>query len=101
FSVRDIHSYYGESYIVQGVSFDINEADVVALLGRNGAGKSSTLRTLARAMEPELKSGEIWLRGEAIHQMKNYQAAQKDIQLVHEDRLSIPGLSVEETLQLA
>lgn len=53
FSVRDIHAYYGESYIVQGVSFDIAEGDVVALLGRNGAGKTSTLRTLARAGDPE------------------------------------------------
>src|SRR5690606_32108206 len=43
FSVRDIHAYYGESYIVQGVSFDIDEGDIVALLGRNGAGKTSTL----------------------------------------------------------
>ena len=59
FSVRDIHSYYGESYIVQGVSFEIQKSDVVALLGRNGAGKTSTLRTLARAVDPELKRGEI------------------------------------------
>lgn len=101
FSVRDIHAYYGESYIVQGVSFEIAEGDVVALLGRNGAGKSSTLRTLARATEPELKSGEIWLNGEAIHEMKDYQAAQKGIQIVQEDRRIIPGLSVEENLQLA
>lgn len=101
FSVRDIHAYYGESYIVQGVSFEINEGDVVALLGRNGAGKSSTLRTIARAAEPELRGGEIWLRGEAIHEMKDYQAAQKGIQLVQEDRRIIPGLSVEENLQLA
>ncbi len=48
FSVWDIHSYYGESYIVQGVSFDVREGEIVALLGRNGAGKTSTLRTLAR-----------------------------------------------------
>mgnify|MGYP001308169753 FL=1 len=101
FSVRDIHAYYGESYIVQGVSFDIAEGDVVALLGRNGAGKSSTLRTTARAMEPEVKDGEIWLNGEAIHKLKDYQAAQKGIQLVQEDRRIIPGLSVEENLQLA
>ena len=84
--MRDIHAYYGESYIVQGVSFDIAEGDVVALLGRNGAGKSSILRTIARAMEPELKDGEIWLNGEAIHKLKDYQAAQKGIQLVQEDR---------------
>ena len=57
FSVRDIHAYYGESYIVQGVSFDIAEGDIVALLGRNGAGKTSTLRALARARDPELRAG--------------------------------------------
>jgi branched-chain amino acid transport system ATP-binding protein len=101
FSVRDVHAYYGESYIVQGVSFDVAEGDVIALLGRNGAGKTSTLRTLARAADPELKSGEIWLKGQAIHRLKDYQAAQAGIQLVQEDRRIIPGLTVEENLQLA
>jgi len=101
FSVRDIHSFYGESYIVQGVSFDVAEGDVVALLGRNGAGKTSTLRTLARARDPELKRGEIWLDGEPIHKLRDFQAARKGIQLVQEDRRIIPGLTVEENLQLA
>ena len=101
FSVRDIHAYYGESYIVQGVSFDIAEGDVVALLGRNGAGKTSTLRTLARAGDPELRSGEIWLAGQPVHTLKDFQAARLGIQLVQEDRRIIPGLTVEENLQLA
>jgi branched-chain amino acid transport system ATP-binding protein len=101
FSVRDIHAYYGESYIVQGVSFEINEGDVVALLGRNGAGKTSTLRTLARATSPELRRGEIWLKGKAIHKLRDFQAAQHGIQLVQEDRRIIPGLTVEENLKLA
>jgi len=101
FSVRDIHAYYGESYIVQGVSFDIAEGDIVALLGRNGAGKTSTLRTLARAQDPELKRGEIWLRGEPLHPLRDFQAAQKGVQIVQEDRRIIPGLTVEENLQLA
>jgi branched-chain amino acid transport system ATP-binding protein len=101
FSVRDIHAYYGESYIVQGVSFDIQEGDIVALLGRNGAGKTSTLRTLARALDPQLKSGEIWLNGEAVHKLRDFQAAGKGIQLVQEDRRIIPGLTVEENLKLA
>ncbi|HKJ63494.1 MAG TPA: ATP-binding cassette domain-containing protein, partial [Hyphomicrobiales bacterium] len=101
FSVRDIHAYYGESYIVQGVSFEINEGDIVALLGRNGAGKTSTLRTLARAGDPQLKRGEIWLKGDAIHRLQDYQAAEKGIQLVQEDRRIIPGLTVEENLVLA
>ncbi|KQY13927.1 ABC transporter ATP-binding protein [Rhizobium sp. Root482] len=101
FSVRDIHAYYGESYIVQGVSFDVSEGDVIALLGRNGAGKTSTLRTLARAGDPELKSGEIWLNGHALHTLRDFQAAQLGVQLVQEDRRIIPGLTVEENLQLA
>ncbi|MDZ5699788.1 ABC transporter ATP-binding protein [Chelativorans sp. M5D2P16] len=101
FSVCDIHSYYGESYIVQGVSFDIEEGDIVALLGRNGAGKTSTLRTLARASDPELKRGEIWLRDEPVHKYRDYQAAAAGIQIVQEDRRIIPGLTVEENLQLA
>ncbi|WP_366555165.1 ABC transporter ATP-binding protein [Aquibaculum sediminis] len=101
FSVKDIHAYYGESYIVQGVSFAIAEGDIVALLGRNGAGKTSTLRTIARASEPELKGGEIWLGNEAIHKLKDFQAARKGIQLVQEDRRIVPGLTVEENLQLA
>ena len=101
FSVRDIHAYYGESYIVQGVSFDVSEGDVIALLGRNGAGKTSTLRTLARAGDPELKSGEIWLNGHALLSLRDFLAAQLGVQLVQEDRRIIPGLTVEENLQLA
>jgi branched-chain amino acid transport system ATP-binding protein len=101
FSVRDIHAFYGESYIVQGVSFEIAEGEVVALLGRNGAGKTSILRTLARARDPELHRGEIWLNGEPIHRLRDFQAARKGVQLVQEDRRIIPGLTVEENLQLA
>ena len=101
FSVRDVHAYYGESYIVQGVSFDINEGDIVALLGRNGAGKTSTLRTLARAQAPEVRTGEIYLNGEALHPLREYEAAQRGVQLVPEDRRIIRGLTVEENLKLA
>ncbi|MCW8835333.1 MAG: ABC transporter ATP-binding protein [Rhodospirillales bacterium] len=101
FSCKDLHSYYGESYIVQGVSFDIPEGEILALLGRNGAGKTSTLRSIARAASPELRSGEIWLGGDAIHEMQDFQAARKGISLVPEDRRIIPGLTVEESLKLA
>ncbi len=101
FSVKDIHAYYGESYIVQGVSFDIAESEIVALLGRNGAGKTSTLRAIARTDDPQLTSGEIYLDGKAIHKMPSHQAACSGIQLVPEDRRIIAGLTVEENLLLA
>lgn len=101
FAVKDIHAYYGESYIVQGVSLDIRHGEILALLGRNGAGKSSTLRTIARLDNPSLKSGEIWLEGKAVHQMRAHEAARAGIQLVPEDRRIIQGLTVEENLTLA
>ncbi len=101
FSCWDIHSYYGESYIVQGVSFDIREGEILALLGRNGAGKTSTLRTIARASDPQLTRGELWLDHKPLHEMSDYQAAQQGVGLVPEDRRIIPGLTVEENLQLA
>lgn len=101
FSCRDIHAYYGESYIVQGVSFDVREGEIIALLGRNGAGKTSTLRAIARAGTPEIRRGEIWLDGTAVHRLRAHEAAQQGITLVPEDRRIIPGLTVEENLQLA
>jgi branched-chain amino acid transport system ATP-binding protein len=101
FAVSDIHAYYGESYIVQGVSLDMRHGEVLALLGRNGAGKTSTLRAIARADSPTLRQGEIWLDGRPIHRMKAHEAARAGIQLVPEDRRIIQGLSVEENLTLA
>ena len=101
FSVRDMHAYYGESYIVQGVSLDIRQGEILALLGRNGAGKTSTLRTIARTDSPQMRQGEIWLDGKPIHQMKSFEAARAGIQLVPEDRRIISGLTVEENITLA
>lgn len=101
FSCWDIHAYYGESYIVQGVSFDIHEGEIVALLGRNGAGKTSTLRAIARVDDPALHRGEVWLDHKPLHKMKSYEAAQNGIGLVPEDRRIIQGLTVEENLKLA
>ena len=73
----------------------------MALLGRNGAGKTSTLRAIARLDNPGLKHGEIWLDHQPLHLMKSYQAAAAGIALVPEDRRIIAGLTVEENLQLA
>ncbi|MBD8064757.1 ABC transporter ATP-binding protein [Devosia sp. PTR5] len=101
FSVRDVHAYYGESYIVQGVSLDIRKGEILALLGRNGAGKTSTLRAIARLDNPQMRHGEIWLDGAPLHRMRAFQAARAGVQLVPEDRRIIAGLTVEENLTLA
>lgn len=100
-NVHEIEAYYDESYIVQNVSFKIHEGEILALLGRNGAGKTSTLRAIARMDDPALKHGEIWLDHQPLHKMKSFEAAQAGIGLVPEDRRIIQGLTVEENLQLA
>jgi len=101
FSAHAVEACYGESYIVQGVSFNIHEGEILALLGRNGAGKTSTLRAIARVDDPQLTGGEIWLDHKPLHDMRAHQAAASGVQLVPEDRRIIPGLTVEENLQLA
>ncbi|WP_412504839.1 ABC transporter ATP-binding protein [Roseovarius sp. SYSU LYC5161] len=100
-SVWEMKSYYGESYIVQGVSFNVHEGEILALLGRNGAGKTTTLRSIARMDSPQVMHGEIWLDHQPLHKMKSHQAAAAGIGLVPEDRCIIPGLTVEENLELA
>ena len=100
-SVWDMHSYYGESYIIQGINFNVHEGEILALLGRNGAGKTSTLRSIARLDDPQVTHGEIWLDHQPLHQMSSHQAASVGLGLVPEDRRIIPGLTVEENLQLA
>ena len=101
FAVRNLRAFYGDSYIVQDVSFDVNEGEILALLGRNGAGKTSTLRAIARAGQPELRSGEVWLRGTNLTGAASHEAALAGVQLVPEDRRIIQGLTVEENLDLA
>ena len=100
-TLKDVHAYYGESYIVQGVSLSVNEGETLAILGRNGAGKTTLLRTIARAGVPTMRQGEIWLDGLALHKQEAYEAARAGLKLVPEDRRIIPGLTVEENLLIA
>ena len=100
-SVWELQAYYGESYIVQNISFNVHEGEILALLGRNGAGKTTTLRAIARMDSPQALHGEIWLDHQPLHSMRSHQAAAAGIGLVPEDRRIIPGLTVEENLELA
>ena len=101
FSVNNIQAYYGESYIVQDVSMSIHEGEILALLGRNGAGKTSTLRAIARLDNPRLTHGEIWLDHQPLHTMRAHEASKCGVALVPEDRRIIQGLTVEENIKLA
>ena len=97
--VDKINSYYGDSHILFDVSLRVEEHEVVALLGRNGAGKSTTLKSLAGAVQP--KTGVIRYKGEEVQQLPPYARAQRGIQLVPEERRVFGSISVEENLQLA
>jgi branched-chain amino acid transport system ATP-binding protein len=97
--VRNIHTYYGQSHILQGVSLRVDKGEIVLLSGRNGAGKTTTLRSIMGLAPP--KSGEITFLGETITGLPVHRVAQKGLSLVPEGRKIIPGLSVYENLKLA
>ncbi len=97
--VEAINSYYGDSHILFDVSLRVERNEVVALLGRNGAGKSTTLKTLMGVIRA--RSGAIRLDGEAIAHLPPHGIAARGMQLVPEDRRVFGSLSVEENLVLA
>jgi branched-chain amino acid transport system ATP-binding protein len=94
-----INCFYGDSHVLFDVSMTVRKRDVVALLGRNGAGKSTMLKALAGAIHP--RSGTIRLEGEPIHLSPSHVIARRGLQLVPEERRIFGGLTVEENLELA
>jgi len=97
--VKGLNSYYGDSHILFDVSLRVERNEVVALLGRNGAGKSTTLKSLMGVVTP--RTGSVRLDGVEIAGMKSHAIARAGMQLVHEDRRIFGSLSVEENLILA
>ncbi|MEP6791573.1 MAG: ABC transporter ATP-binding protein [Ramlibacter sp.] len=97
--VKGLNSYYGDSHILFDVSLRVEKNEVVALLGRNGAGKSTTLKSLMGVVTP--RSGSIMLDGAEIAGTKSHGIAKAGMQLVHEDRRIFGSLDVEENLILA
>jgi branched-chain amino acid transport system ATP-binding protein len=97
--VERINSYYGDSHILFDVSLTVGKDEVVALLGRNGAGKSTTLKSLIGAVRP--RSGRIMLDGAPIGGLPPHAIASLGLQLVPEERRIFGSLSVEENLVLA
>jgi branched-chain amino acid transport system ATP-binding protein len=96
---KGLNSYYEDSHILFDVSLRVEKNEVVALLGRNGAGKSTTLKSLMGVVTP--RTGSVTLDGIEIAGKKSHAIARAGIQLVHEDRRIFGSLSVEENLVLA
>ena len=97
-SIEDIHTYYGNSYILQGVSLCVEKGEIVTLLGRNGMGKSTTIKTVMGLVSP--RAGRVLFNGVDLVGLKPYAIAQAGVGFVPEDRRTFPSLTVLENLNL-
>ncbi len=97
--VEELHTYYGDSHILQGVSLAVAPGQVVALLGRNGAGKTTVLRSIMRMVTP--RRGRVVFDGRPLDKLTTFQIARSGLAFVQETRAIFPSLSVEENLSIA
>ena len=97
-SVRDLHTYYGDSYVLQGLSLNVPAGKIVAILGRNGMGKTTLIRSIAALTPP--RSGAIDFRGQSLVGKTPFAVAQSGIALVPQGRRIFKSLTVRENLLL-
>ncbi len=95
--VDDLHAYYGKSHILHGVTLHVGEGEIVSLLGRNGVGRSTTIKAIMGDVPPK---GSIRFKGEEIAGLKPHQTARRGLGFVPETRDIFPGLTVRQNLQL-
>ena len=95
--VRDLHAFYGKSHILQGVSFDVGPGEIVSLLGRNGGGRTTTIKAIMGDVPPR---GSILFRSEEIVGLRPHEIARRGLGYVPENRDIFPGLTVREDLIL-
>ncbi len=95
--VNDLHAYYGKSHILQGVNLNVKNGEIVSILGRNGVGRSTTLKAIMGDVPPQ---GSIKFKGKEIAGLKSYQVAYCGLGYVPEDRSIFPSLTVEQNLIL-
>jgi branched-chain amino acid transport system ATP-binding protein len=96
--VKDLHAYYGASHVVQGISFSVEQGEAVALVGRNGVGKTSTLKSLM-GLETRVQ-GTVQLQGTSLAGMPSHVRANKGLGYVPEERAVFPQMSVEENIRI-
>jgi branched-chain amino acid transport system ATP-binding protein len=94
--VRDLNTYYEESHILQGISLSVDKREIVALLGRNGVGKSTTLKSIIGLAMP--RSGSVLFKGQDLAGLPPYRIANLGVGYVPEDRRIFPRLTVRENL---
>jgi branched-chain amino acid transport system ATP-binding protein len=97
--IENLHTYYGNSYILQGISLHVKKGEIVTLLGRNGMGKSTTIKSIIGMVQPRV--GKIVFKDREIQNLPSHEIARRGIGLVPEDRRIFPGLTVFENLNLA
>jgi branched-chain amino acid transport system ATP-binding protein len=95
--VSDLHAFYGKSHVLQGVSLTVGRGEIVALLGRNGAGRSTTIKAVMGLVSAQ---GSVRFKGEDILGLKAHEVARKGLGYVPEDRAIFPDLTVRENLLL-
>ncbi len=98
--VSDVHSYYGEAHVLQGVTLDVAPGEIVALLGRNGMGKTTTIRSIMNTRPPLVRRGSITWKGERINDLAPHDIAKRKIALVPQGRRLFPSLTVVEHLTM-
>jgi len=98
-SVEDVHTYYGKSHILHGVSLQVGAGEVVGLLGRNGVGKSTTLKTIMGLLPP--RRGQVELLGENVTGWPPYRITRLGVSYVPQEKSIFQDLSVDENLRLA
>lgn len=95
--VENLHAYYGKSHVLHGVQFDVAEGEIVALLGRNGSGRSTTAKAIMGMVEA---TGDVHWKGQAIRGRKPYEIAHLGLGYVPENRDIFPKLTVHQNLML-
>jgi branched-chain amino acid transport system ATP-binding protein len=98
--IRDLHSFYGAAHVVQGASLTVRSREVVALLGRNGMGKTSLIRSVMGLAAPQVRGGSVAWKGETLTGLKAHEIARRRIALVPQGRRLFPSLTVTEHLTM-
>jgi len=96
--LKDVHTYYGNIHALKGISLAVEPGEIVTLIGSNGAGKSTTLRTISGLLKP--RRGEIWFQGERIDHLPPHKIVEMGVIQAPEGRRIFPRLTVRENLEI-